>query len=137
MRALTALVILLFQNFTTVRHLHKSCHQVDSHFFLTSSHPFTQIDCGPAVPNHDVSQLSDASIGHKSALRKISMAKLLRHEIERNLHNWWAVYDQKMQHYKSNRDELMCTNHAQLVAWLEEIKPQIEKANFTMFFQGS
>ena len=62
------------------------------------------------------------------------MAKLLRHEIERNLHNWWAVYDQKMQHYKSNRDELMCTNHAQLVAWLQEIKPQIEKANFAMFY---
>ena len=102
----------------------------------STSHPFTQIDSGPAVHNHDVSQLSDASIGHKSAMRKISMAKLLRHEIERNLHNWWAVYDQKMQHYKSNRDELMCTNHAQLVAWLEEIKPQIEKANFTMFFQG-
>ena len=30
----------------------------------------------------------------------------------------------------------MCTNHAQLVAWLQEIKPQIEKANFSMFFQG-
>ena len=28
MRALTALVIVLFQNFTTVRNLPKSCHQV-------------------------------------------------------------------------------------------------------------
>merc|ERR1719204_1418061 len=105
MRALTALVFVLFQNFTT-------------------------IDCGPAAHNHDVSQLSDASISHRSAIRKISMAKLLRHEIERNLHNWWAVYDQKMQHYKSNRDDLMCTNHAQLVAWIQEIKPQIEKVRF-------
>ena len=69
-------------------------------------------------------------------MRKISMAKLLRHEIERNLHNWWAVYDQKMQNYKSNRDALMCTNHAQLVAWLQEIKPQIEKATLLCSFKA-
>ena len=62
--------------------------------------------------------------------RQLQMIRSLGDIADRDMHNWWAEYDQMMGNYTQIRNASICTDPDMLQARLNAIKTQVEKVCF-------
>jgi len=62
--------------------------------------------------------------------RQLQMIRSLGDIANRDMHNWWAEYDQMMETYRQDKNASLCIDMEKLQAELQQIREQVEKVRF-------
>ena len=78
----------------------------------------------PSIALEPSTAMDTEVMGHLELIRSIGVAA------DRDMHKWWAEYDQMMGNYTQIRNASICTDPDMLQARLNAIKTQVEKVCF-------
>ena len=83
-----------------------------------------QVLCSPSIAIESSTDGEAEVMGHLELIRSLGVAA------DRDMHKWWAEYDQMMGNYTQIRNSSICTDPDMLQARLNAIKTQVEKVCF-------